>query len=84
MNKIKNANAFGEIITFFQAAERFNLGVCTVRKLAKESGSGLRIGRSYRINAPKFYEYLCSFTIEKKEQPKAEEKPLVVEVGFDK
>lgn len=61
MKKREHQNAFSEIGTLEQAAERTNLGMTTVRKLANECGAALKIGRSYRINIPKLIDYLCTF-----------------------
>lgn len=61
MKKREYQNAFSEIVTLEHAAERTNLGISTVRKLANECGAALKIGRSYRINIQKLIDYLCTF-----------------------
>ena len=58
MNKLKNRNKYGEIITLQQACEETNLCAHTVRKIAKESGAALKIGKSYRIIRNVFLEYI--------------------------
>ena len=58
MRERTNQNQYGEIVTDKQAAERLNLGTTTVRKLAKESKSELKIGTSYRININKLINYV--------------------------
>ena len=64
MNKSKNQNLSGEIVTLEQAAKRVNLGISTVRIKAAECGAALKIGRSYRINIQKLIDYLCTFEAE--------------------
>lgn len=64
MNKAKNQNLSGEIVTVEQAAKRVNLGISTVRIKAAECGAALKIGRSYRINIQKLIDYLCTFEAE--------------------
>lgn len=64
MNKSKNRNISGEIVTLEQAAKRVNLGISTVRTKAEECGAALKIGRSYRINIQKLIDYLCTFEAE--------------------
>ncbi len=64
MNKSKNQDVSGEIVTLEQAAKRVNLGMSTVRIKAAECGAALKIGRSYRINIQKLIDYLCTFEAE--------------------
>ena len=54
-------NINGDLLTIEQAAQRLNLGLSTVRRLAKECGAALKIGRAYRINIQKLIDYLCTF-----------------------
>ena len=82
MNKAKNQNLDGEIVTLEQAAKRVNLGISTVRIKAAECGAALKIGRSYRINIQKLIDYLNSMTSDKMRELKTEkqaelEKPLL-------
>jgi hypothetical protein len=60
MNRLKNRNLNGELLTYAQAAERANLGEKTVMRLARESGALVKIGRSARVNWSKFYQYLLA------------------------
>lgn len=60
MNQLKNKNPKGEFLTYQQVAERSNMGINTVMRLAKESGSLIKVGRVSRINWSVFYEYLVS------------------------
>ena len=39
-------NINGDLLTVEQAAQRLNLGLSTVRRLSKECGAALKIGRS--------------------------------------
>ena len=54
-------NINGDLLTVEQAAQRLNLCLSTVRRLSKECGAALKIGRSYRINIKKLIDYLCTF-----------------------
>ena len=49
MNKSKNRNFKGELLTYQQAAEKSNIGINTVMKLARESGALIKIGRIARV-----------------------------------
>ncbi len=60
MNKSKVRNLQGELLTYRQVAEKSNLGINTVMKLAKESGALLKIGRASRIDWAVFYQYIVS------------------------
>lgn len=60
MNPLKNKNLNGELLTYQQTAERSNMGINTVMRLAKESGALIKIGRVSRVNWRVFYEYLAS------------------------
>lgn len=60
MNKSKVRNLQGELLTYRQVAEKSNLGINTVMKLAKESGALLKIGRASRIDGAVFYQYIVS------------------------
>ena len=66
MNKPKYGNIYGEIVTYEQAAQRTNLSVFTIRKLAAECGAALKVGRSARINIQKLIDYICTFEAESK------------------
>lgn len=58
MKKLQFNDADGELITLYQTCEAANLGTATVRRLAEEAGAVRRIGRSYRINRKKFFDYI--------------------------
>lgn len=58
MNPLKTNNPKGRLLTYQQVAENSNLGINTVMRLAKESNSIVRIGRTVRVNPEKFYEYI--------------------------
>ena len=60
MNQLKNKNPKGEFLTYRQAAERSNMGINTVMRLAKESGALIKVGRVSRVNWRVFYEYIVS------------------------
>lgn len=60
MNKSKNRNSNGELLTYQQTAEKSNIGINTVMKLAKESGALVKIGKISRVNWNVFYHYIVS------------------------
>ena len=60
MNKLKNSNLSGALLTYQQTAEKSNLGICTVMKIARESGALVKIGRTARVDWNVFYEYISS------------------------
>lgn len=60
MNKSKNRNYNGELLTYQQTAEKSNLGINTVMKLALESGALVKIGRISRVNWKIFFDYITS------------------------
>lgn len=60
MKKSKTRNPQGELLTYQQTAEKSNLGINTVMKLAKKSGSLLKIGRIARVDWAVFYQYIVS------------------------
>lgn len=60
MNKLKNRNFNGSLLTYGQAAEKSNLGLGTVMKLARESGALVKIGKSARVDWDTFYQYIIS------------------------
>lgn len=60
MNKSKNRNSKGELLTYQQTAEKSNIGINTVMKLAKESGALIKIGRIARVDWNVFYNYITS------------------------
>lgn len=60
MNKLKNKNFEGKLLTYQQTAEKSNLGINTVMKLAKESGALVKIGKIARVNWNVFYDYIVS------------------------
>lgn len=60
MNELKNRNFNGELLTYRQTAEKSNMGINTVMKLAKESGALVKIGKIARADWNTFYEYIIS------------------------
>lgn len=60
MNKSKNRNSKGELLTYQQTAEKSNIGINTVMKLARESGALIKIGRIARVDWNVFYNYITS------------------------
>lgn len=60
MNPLKTNNPKGRLLTYQQVAENSNLGINTVMRLAKESNSIVRIGRTVRVVPEKFYEYIIA------------------------
>ena len=59
MRKSENRSADGEFLTITQTAQKSNLGTTTVRKIARESNSLLKIGGCSRIRWDKFYAFVC-------------------------
>lgn len=51
-------NVDSPLLTYQMMAEDSNLGIQTVMKLAKESGSLIKIGKTARVNREKFYSYV--------------------------
>ena len=60
MNKSKNRNFNGELLTYQQTAEKSNIGINTVMKLTRESGALIKIGRIARVDWNVFYDYITS------------------------
>ena len=60
MNKSKNRNSEGKLLTYQQTAEKSNIGINTVMKLARESGALIKIGRIARVDWNVFYNYITS------------------------
>lgn len=50
MNKLKSRNLDGVLLTYRQVAEKSNLGINSVMKLAKKSGALVKIGGSSRVD----------------------------------
>ncbi len=48
----------GELLTYEQAAKRSNLGINTVRDIAKESGAVVKIGKASRVIYSEFLDYI--------------------------
>lgn len=61
MYKSKHYSISGELLTLEQAANITNLGIATIRKLVKESGAGLKIGKSFRVDRQKLLDYIRQF-----------------------
>lgn len=51
-------NTDSSLLTYQLMAEDSNLGIQTVMKLAKESGTLVKIGKTARVNREKFYSYV--------------------------
>lgn len=60
MNELKNRNFNGELLTYRQTAEKSNMGINTVMKLAKKSGALVKIGKIARVDWNTYYDYLIS------------------------
>lgn len=60
MNKLKNRDFNGELLTYKQTAEKSNIGINTVMKLAAESGALVKIGHIARVDWNIFYKYIIS------------------------
>lgn len=60
MNKLENQNMNGTFLSVKQIAYDMNIGESTARRIAKESGAGVYIGRCYRIDREKFLNSLKS------------------------
>lgn len=60
MNKSKIRNSKGELLTYQQTAEKSNIGISTVVKLARESGALIKIGCIARVDWNIFYSYIVS------------------------
>lgn len=60
MNKLKSRNLNGDFLTYQQTAEKSNIGINTVMKLAKESGALVKVGKIARVNWDVFYGYIMS------------------------
>ena len=60
MNLAKNRNQNGKLLTYQQTAEKSNMGINTVMKLAKESGALIKVGRIARVDWNTFYEHIIS------------------------
>lgn len=60
MNKSKNRNCDGELLTYQQVAEKSNLGINTVMRLAGESGALIKIGHISRVDWSRFYEHIVT------------------------
>ena len=58
MNALKNRNTYGKLLTYQQTAENSNMGLNTVMRLARESGSLVKIGRISRVDWDVFYSYV--------------------------
>ena len=58
MNARKNRNESGKLITVEQCCQESNLGINTVRRLAREAGAERKIGRCYRIEKNIFFDYI--------------------------
>lgn len=60
MNGLRIKNPEGKLVTYQQAAEKSNLGINTVMRLARESNALIKIGRIARIDWDTFYNYVTT------------------------
>lgn len=58
MYALDSQNPQGELLTVRQVAFESNLGITTVRRLAREAEAVVRIGKSVRIKRRKFFDYV--------------------------
>lgn len=61
MRALKNKNANGILITYKVACERYNLGMNTVQRLARDAGALVKIGRVARVDVEKMDNFVLSF-----------------------
>lgn len=55
------ANNKGILITYKQACERYNLGMNTIQKLARQGEALVKIGKSARVDVEKMDSFVLSF-----------------------
>lgn len=60
MNELRIKNPEGKLVTYQQAAEKSNLGINTVMRLARESNSLIKIGHISRVDWDTFYNYVTT------------------------
>ncbi len=58
MKAARYRNENGELLTVSQVSSLSNLGVYTVRRIAKESGAIRKIGKCCRINRKIFFDFI--------------------------
>lgn len=58
MNKGNKRSINGELLTLDQTCEVFNLGASTIRRLAKECGAEIKIGRACRYVKDEMSKYI--------------------------
>lgn len=58
MRVLKNPSIEGELLKEEQICKLSNLGRCKVREIAKEAGAVRKIGKCYRINKQRFFDYI--------------------------
>ncbi len=61
MRALKNKNEKGILLTYKDACKRYNLGMNTVQRLAREAGALVKIGKSARIDIAKMDSFVLSF-----------------------
>ena len=49
------------MLTYKQACERYNLGMSTVQKLARQGEALVKIGKSARVDVEKMDSFVLSF-----------------------
>ena len=62
MQALKTNNK-GILITYKQACERYNLGMNTVMKLARQGEALVKIGKSARVDVEKMDSFVLSFKL---------------------
>lgn len=58
VNELANRSIDGKLLTYDQTAQKSNLGIGTVMRLARESNALIKIGHIARVDWDVFFEYL--------------------------
>ena len=61
MQALQTTTNKGILITYKQACERYNLGMNTVMKLARQGEALVKIGKSARVDVEKMDNFVLSF-----------------------
>ena len=56
-----NESENGILLTYKQACERYNLGMSTVQRLARQGEALIKIGKSARVDVEKMDKFVLSF-----------------------
>lgn len=56
-----NESENGILLTYKQACERYNLGMNTVQRLARQGDALVKIGKSARVDVEKMDSFVLSF-----------------------